>query len=146
MTNRWLTASLLLLVSAGCMSTSYGKAVAPDTTKQIRVGTTTKAELTQLLGPPVSRVVFPGRPEVWSWHYSKTESSVSPTAFIPFVGLFHHPGKGSSDTQTLEISFQGDVVVGCRRTQVRTRFETSGMSFLPTGGGNEMIVEECGQN
>jgi hypothetical protein len=100
-------------VLAGCLMScathETGKQIDLGHTAQLVKGRTTKSEVHGLFGDPQNKSVTSAG-EMWIYNYSKSKSAV--TAGGVAMGLVGIGGqsKGETSTQTLTVTFQGDVL------------------------------------
>jgi outer membrane protein assembly factor BamE (lipoprotein component of BamABCDE complex) len=80
------------LLQTGCAS-SVGRQIDLSQVTRIEKGKTTKAELLQMFGSPMSVALMGDGKEALIWHY--TTSKVKGSTFIPVVGMM----SGGADTQ-----------------------------------------------
>jgi outer membrane protein assembly factor BamE (lipoprotein component of BamABCDE complex) len=116
-----LTSIALLFVLfglAGCASQqnyAYGTELNADKVAEIKKGTTTRAEVETLLGPPanVSMMEDGKRMMMYSYTATNSEGHANATAYIPVVGLFAGGGQGQAHihTQSLQIILNPQNVV-----------------------------------
>ncbi len=92
-----LTISVLLVISA-CVSAGTKAITDAGVVSQIEVGKSTQADVTALLGYPIT-ASYGGQGEE-TWHYTYITTYPKPTAFVPVVKGFtpnsgrNHPGVG----------------------------------------------------
>jgi outer membrane protein assembly factor BamE (lipoprotein component of BamABCDE complex) len=79
---RLLTVSVLLVISA-CVSAGTRAITDAGVVSQIEVGTSTRAEVSALLGYPVT--VSRGDQGEETWHYTYITTYPMPNAFVPVV-------------------------------------------------------------
>jgi hypothetical protein len=122
--------ALLSLMLAGCVSVGQANLADDGTMAQIKVGQTTKQQVTGLLGEPESRGVIElgGARREW-WAYSYATATVNPIDYLLIYGLFYN-GLGLFDTRyDLDVFFdQRDRVTSLSRT--RTDYDM-GRPFEP---------------
>lgn len=96
-TKRWMSVSYLLLV--GCVSIGNSEVASETTIAQIKVGETTKQQVTALLGDPMTRrsTDMAGSTQEW-WAYSYSSSTINPLEYIFLYGFFVN-GIGLPDTR-----------------------------------------------
>lgn len=94
---RWLGLSCLLL--AGCVSLGTSELASDQTMAQIRVGETTKQQVTSLLGEPERRrtTEMGGATREW-WAYRYESSVINPLDYLFLYGFFFN-GIGFYDTR-----------------------------------------------
>jgi outer membrane protein assembly factor BamE (lipoprotein component of BamABCDE complex) len=99
-----LSIALTLPLVAGCASMAQGQKFDDSYVAQIRKGSTTKAQIRQAFGEPIS-VSRSAEIETWTYSYSNAygRGYVQAATF----GLV----KEKSDDQMLIVAFKGDVVV-----------------------------------
>lgn len=99
-----------LVAVSGCASSAQGRKFDDEYVSQIRKGATTKAQIRQHLGEPVS-VSRTSDMETWTYSYSNAygRGYVQAATF----GLV----KEKSDDQMLVVVFKGDVVVEYQYTK-----------------------------
>ena len=131
--------------TAGCGHTStLGDPFNEDLTKQIKSGVSKKNDVLQMFGEPYRKDIQPGGKETWTYQYIQSKASVHPTAFIPLVGSVMAMGKtkSSSTSQSLHITFDGDIVARCQYLgSIRTSGKTS---ELIGGGRGTTTTTNCG--
>jgi outer membrane protein assembly factor BamE (lipoprotein component of BamABCDE complex) len=91
-------------VAAGCASTSQGRKFDDAYVSQIRKGVTTKAQVREHLGEPVS---VTQSPDIETWTYSYSDAYGRAYVQAATFGLVRE----KSDDQMLIIAFKGNVVV-----------------------------------
>jgi outer membrane protein assembly factor BamE (lipoprotein component of BamABCDE complex) len=102
-----------LCLLTGCFSIESGKKFDVSAAKTIRPKVTTKGQVVQLLGNPMSRYAV-GGVENWTYSYFGIEAHSTPIAFIPYAGPFLPGGSVSTgQNDSLTIGFKGDVVSSC---------------------------------
>ncbi len=93
----WQGFSCLLL--AGCVSIGNSELASDATMAQIKVGETTKQQVTSLLGEPTSqRSIEMGGWTREYWSYSYASSTINPLEYLFLYGLFFN-GIGLHDTR-----------------------------------------------
>lgn len=94
---RWLGLSCLLL--AGCVSLGTSELASDQTMAQIRVGETTKQQVTSLLGEPERRrtTEMGGATREW-WAYRYESAVINPLDYLFLYGFFFN-GIGFYDTR-----------------------------------------------
>lgn len=98
---------LVLLVSA-CVSAHGDKRISDkQTALQIKPGTSTKADVKQLVGEPMEVEFTDTGDEIWKYVYSKAK--IRGTSFIPFVGLL--VGGADTETNTITVRFNKEGTV-----------------------------------
>ena len=112
MKNVWTL--FIVLVFASCATSGNPSIQDESITKNIIAGKTTKAEVTELLGPPnlTYEANEDGKPiEIWSYAFTAIESN--PALYIPVVGLLALTSEDAitSHTKGFSVSFneQGSV-------------------------------------
>lgn len=91
-------------ISGGCASTSQGRKFDDSYVSQIKKGVTTKAQIRQHFGEPVS---VSQSSEIETWTYSYSDAYGRAYVQAATYGLVRE----KSDDQMLIVVFQGDVVV-----------------------------------
>ena len=91
-------------ISGGCASTSQGRKFDDSYVSQIKKGVTTKAQIRQHFGEPVS---VSKSSEIETWTYSYSDAYGRAYVQAATYGLVRE----KSDDQMLIVAFQGDVVV-----------------------------------
>jgi SmpA / OmlA family len=91
-------------ISGGCASTSQGRKFDDSYVSQIKKGVTTKAQISQHFGEPVS---VSKSSEIETWTYSYSDAYGRAYVQAATYGLVRE----NSDDQMLIVAFQGDVVV-----------------------------------
>ena len=81
---RLLTVSILLVISA-CVSVGPKAITDAGVVSQIEVGKSTRADVTALLGYPITASY--GDQEEETWYYTRITTYPKPTAFVPVVKL-----------------------------------------------------------
>ncbi len=96
-TQSWWWLSCLLL--AGCISTGNSELADEATISQIKVGVTTRQQVTDLLGEPTNRrtIEIGGASREW-FAYNYASSTVNPFEYLLLYGLFFN-GIGLPDTR-----------------------------------------------
>ena len=79
---RLLTVSILLVISA-CVSVGPKAITDAGVVSQIEVGKSTRADVTALLGYPITASY--GDQEEETWHYTRITTYPKPAAFVPVV-------------------------------------------------------------
>jgi outer membrane protein assembly factor BamE (lipoprotein component of BamABCDE complex) len=97
----------LLLVTGACMSAGTQAITDADVVSQIEVGKSTRADVTALLGYPLT-ASYSGAGEA-TWHYSYTTAAPKPTEFIPVVKAF--TPHLSETTRDFAVTFNPDGTV-----------------------------------
>lgn len=76
--SRLLVILTLAILIGGCegygREDSRGAILPPDRVDEIRVGSTTQTELTEILGSPTTTSTFPSAGEAWYYIYKETET------------------------------------------------------------------------
>lgn len=124
----WSTAIAVISLSA-CATSKVGQQFDDRTVKSIRIGKTTRADIAQMFGQPLSRSSTGGGKEVWAYHYQEAGGHPTPITFVPIVGMFAGGAKGTFNQQTLTISFDGDVVSACTYHKTSSDVTTSAMGL-----------------
>ena len=106
MRNVWTL--FIVMVVSGCATSGNPSIQDGNVTKQIIAGKTTKAEVTELLGPPnlTYEADEEGIPvEIWSYAFTSIESN--PALYIPVVGLLALTSEDAitSRTKGFSVSF-----------------------------------------
>lgn len=114
------TTILFPLLVAGCYSAGQKRIADDSVIQKIQPGKTTKAEVLQLLGRPVSMIMMPDGSEQWLYQY--IGSTVRAASFIPVVGLF--AGGADTEVHNLQLFIRQDGVV-----------EKLGQGVMVGGGG-----------
>jgi outer membrane protein assembly factor BamE (lipoprotein component of BamABCDE complex) len=136
--------SLFLL--AACTSSS-GQKFAVNKVTQIRTGVTTKSDVMNQLGTPLSRINVNGA-ETWQYSYMQVSTSMGAQAFLPVVGPFL-PGANSTSyqAQSLTINFSGDVVSKCSLTITSTNSTSQGGLATgitqPINPSSDVQIRDC---
>ncbi len=107
--NAWLKllALSLLLVTGACMSAGTKAITDADVVSKIEVGKSTRADVTALLGYPLT-ASYGGAGEE-TWHYVYTTAAPKPTEFIPVVKAF--TPDLSETTREFAVTFNPDGTV-----------------------------------
>jgi outer membrane protein assembly factor BamE (lipoprotein component of BamABCDE complex) len=105
---------VLMLTSSlsGCISWGNDKLEDQANLERIVAGKTTKAEIENVLGPPMNRRSTSMGPHVYEWWaYSYSTSVVNPLEYLLLIGLFVN-GIGTPDTRRdLQVFFDPDGTV-----------------------------------
>ena len=108
-----LTVSVLLVISA-CVSAGTKAITDAGVVSQIEVGKSTQADVTALLGYPITASY--GHREEETWHYAYVTAAPTTTAFVPVVKAFT-PSLGET-TRALAVTFnQGGTVKSLQLNQ-----------------------------
>ena len=135
-----LLASVVLLL-LGCGTS--GKDFSLDTAQQIKLGVTDKATVVRYLGQPQARSRN-NADENWTYSYNEISSSVSPVAFIPFVGSFiPNTIDSKSSMKMLMIGFKRDIVSSCKIMIFGTTGTGGGVFNVVSGGVNQKDMYDC---
>ncbi|MGA9755847.1 MAG: outer membrane protein assembly factor BamE [Desulfobaccales bacterium] len=97
----------LLLVTGACLSAGTKAITDADVVSKIEVGKSTRADVTALLGYPLT-ASYGGAGEE-TWHYFYTTAAPKPTEFIPVVKAF--TPLLSETTRELSVTFNPDDTV-----------------------------------
>jgi outer membrane protein assembly factor BamE (lipoprotein component of BamABCDE complex) len=100
------TLSVLLAVSA-CVSAGTRAITDAGIVSQIEVGKSTRADVTALLGYPITASY--GDREEETWHYAYVTAVPTATAFVPVVKAFTPPL--GETTRSLAVTFNRDGTV-----------------------------------
>lgn len=95
---------------AGCASVGNERLASEDEqtiAQKIEIGETTKADVTQMLGAPTSKMFDAKGQE--QWMYMHSHASADAVNFIPFAALFGTSTSG--ETKQLTVVFDDDGVV-----------------------------------
>lgn len=113
MKNRLIAIGLTLIVGtfAGCISQEFGTKLDPAKVAQIKKGSSTRAEVEALLGPPINVSMAGEGKRIMSYSYTATNSRANPSAFIPIVGLVKGGAKGETQSQRLQIMLNASGIV-----------------------------------
>jgi outer membrane protein assembly factor BamE (lipoprotein component of BamABCDE complex) len=103
---RLLTVSILLVISA-CVSVGPKAITDAGVVSQIEVGKSTRADVTALLGYPITASY--GDQEEETWHYTRITTYPKPAAFVPVVKAVT-PSLGET-TRELAVTFSRDGTV-----------------------------------
>ena len=103
---RLLTVSILLVISA-CVSVGPKAITDAGVVSQIEVGKSTRADVTALLGYPITASY--GDQEEETWHYTRITTYPKPAAFVPVVKAVT-PSLGET-TRELSVTFNQDGTV-----------------------------------
>lgn len=110
--------SLAVIVSfaaAGCASFSTGRKMDTGSIKRIRNNVTTKQDIQSMFGEPQSQSNVSGK-ESWGYSYLGSKADSNPLHYIPIIGpfiLLATGSKGTSEHQTLTLTFTKDLVTKC---------------------------------
>ncbi len=105
---RVLCFSIIVVFLVGACATVGNEQISrPETTSQIQIGKSTKADVKALVGEPTKVNYQENGKEIWEYTYKK--GSIKPATFIPVVGWF--AGGTNVEGNTLTIMFNKDGVV-----------------------------------
>jgi hypothetical protein len=116
MIRKMVVAAAAALLLCGCASSSIqtGTPIDPAKVSQIQKGTTTKAQVEAMFGPPTGiNLMGDGRRMAVYSSYSNTAGAhVTPANFVPVVGMFVPvQGQGLAHMQQLQIIYTAQDVV-----------------------------------
>lgn len=97
---------VVLMALAGC-AVSGGKKIDQEALDQIKVGETTKAQVTELMGAPQQVTRLGNGDSIFTYVYVR--SAAKAESYIPIVGMF--AGGSTSESETATITFGSDNVV-----------------------------------
>ncbi|MBX4210629.1 outer membrane protein assembly factor BamE [Candidatus Parcubacteria bacterium] len=101
-----LLSVVFISLCVGCAS-EQGARVDSNKVSQIKKGVTTKDEVVQMLGDPVSVSMLPGGGRMMLYMHNKITTQGQ--SFVPYVGMF--TAGGNTERQTLQISINKDGIV-----------------------------------
>lgn len=92
---------------AGCAA--VGNLAIDDKSKvdQIKIGVTTKGQVQELIGSPMT--VYFGAEGLETWSYHIAHASVNPAAMVPVVGIFAN--RHNTESTSLVLMFSDDGIV-----------------------------------
>jgi hypothetical protein len=94
-----ISASILTIICAGCASS--GNNFDESKTSMIRKGETTEADLINMFGSPINRMVDSEGATTLSWMYGETH--VKAISFVPLAGAIAGGSSGSSKTLSVSL-------------------------------------------
>lgn len=103
---QWASLIVLILNLVGCISygnESLRKESEASVSQKLVEGKTTKADVKQMFGSPISTSFTDSGSEIWNYEMSKMSPDL--VNFVPFVGLF---GSSSSGTKKLLVILYDD--------------------------------------
>ena len=127
----WSLTALFVLVVYGCATTGGNPSIQdPAIISQIKIGESTKADVTRLLGEPNYRStthINNLNTEVWAYGYAKHETN--PWIYVPIVGLFamSFGGLGEHQSAGFSVSFDQEGIVRAR-SKMRSDITMGGLT------------------
>lgn len=132
---------------AGCATTQGNKFDVSQIPK-IKTGTSTKENVSSLMGAPYGKNTSPDGTSRWLYQFIATDSHMTAMSFVPIVGAYKG-GETESSTQSLTVTFnKSGIVASCmyRTSSGKGSGMMGGMEagLSSTGsGGGEVVAMNC---
>lgn len=140
----FIALTLTAIMGTACTTTA-GQKFDSTAIDQIKIGKTTTAQTRSTLGEPYSQNVASDGTETWKYFQLDGKNSTNAAGFLPVVGPFMSNVSSETQTKTLELNFENNVLKKCL-FKIESSKSKEGIAWT-TGSSSSSQSKEitCGQ-